>query len=158
MQQQHYPIQTSQGSPMYGASSLASAGSLFYMSQSSGSPGMAYYPHWQWPQGPSPPQAAPFMQSHASSSGTALAVMQHMCMPICQLLPCISCSCNTSCHAAALCKAVSLTVPHASLLLCHMRVYQVQYSVSMQPTANPFSNTNSQRREETEHSLSNFPI
>lgn len=45
-------------------------------------------------------------------------------------------------------KAVSLTV----------RVYQVQDSFSKQSTANPFSKTNSQRREETENSLSRFPM
>ncbi|DBB04839.1 TPA: hypothetical protein ACH3X3_010127 [Trebouxia sp. C0006] len=71
--------QMSPGSPMHGSSSLASAASMFHMSQSSGSPNFSYpYSHWYWPHAPMSPQAAPlgtFMQtqyaaSHTFSSGS----------------------------------------------------------------------------------------
>ena len=75
LQQHQYMSQMSPGSPMYGSNSLASATSMFHMSQSSGSPNFSYpYSHWYWPQPPSPPLAAPgahpFMQAQYAASNT----------------------------------------------------------------------------------------
>ena len=75
LQQHHYMSQMSPGSPMYGSNSLASATSMFHMSQSSGSTNFSYpYSHWYWPQAPSSPLAAPganpFMQAQYAASNT----------------------------------------------------------------------------------------
>ena len=75
LQQHHFLSQMSPGSPMHGSSSLASAASMFHMSQSSGSPNFSYpYSHWYWPQAPLSPQAAPplgsFMQTQYAASHT----------------------------------------------------------------------------------------
>lgn len=75
LQQHQYMSQMSPSSPMYGSNSLASASSMFHMSQSSGSPDFSYpYSHWYWPQAPSSPQGAPrgmpFMQAHYAASNT----------------------------------------------------------------------------------------
>lgn len=72
LQQHQYLSQMSPGSPM---NSLASATSMFHMSQSSGSPNFSYpYSHWYWPQAPSSPLAAPgvtpFMQAQYAASHT----------------------------------------------------------------------------------------
>lgn len=75
LQQHQYMSQMSPSSPMYGSNSLASASSMFHMSQSSGSPDFSYpYSHWYWPQAPSSPQGAPrgmpFMQAQYAASNT----------------------------------------------------------------------------------------
>ena len=74
LQQQQFLSQMSPWSPMHGSSSLASAASMFHMSQSSGSPNVSYpYSHWYWPQAPLSPQAAPqgsFMQTQYAASHT----------------------------------------------------------------------------------------
>ena len=84
LQQHQYLNQMSPSSPMYASSSLASAASMFHMSQSSGSPNYSYpYSHWYWPAGHSPllPHQGPFMQpqysaSHTFSSGKQAAFLQ----------------------------------------------------------------------------------
>ena len=85
LQQHQFLSQMSPGSPMHGSSSLASAASMFHMSQSSGSPNFSYpYSHWYWPQPPMSPQAAllgSFMQtqyaaSHTLSSGNRIHMPQ----------------------------------------------------------------------------------
>ncbi|KAL0032094.1 hypothetical protein WJX77_004782 [Trebouxia sp. C0004] len=72
--QHQFLSQMSPGSPMHGSSSLASAASMFHMSQSSGSPNFSYpYSHWYWPQAPLSPQGAPlgsFMQTQYAASHT----------------------------------------------------------------------------------------
>ena len=74
LQQHQFLSQMSPGSPMHGSSSLASAASMFHMSQSSGSPNFSYpYSHWYWPHAPMSPQAAPlgtFMQTQYAASHT----------------------------------------------------------------------------------------
>ena len=71
LQQHQFLSQMSPNSPMYGSSSLASAASMFHMSQGSGSPNYHYpYSQWYWPPGHSPmsPQGGAFMQAQYAAS------------------------------------------------------------------------------------------